>query len=411
VLQQLCQIPEALAKYEQLIKLEPSLSFVRSHRLVAMNYLEPSAAVLEQAHRDFGLSLGPPVRSLAKRKITKLGILSPDLRAHSCAYFLEPLLRLKPDGLQVKLYYDHTVADKVTTRLAGITGHLASTAALSNLALEKLLLADELDLLVDLAGHFTRNRLELFARRVAPVQVTYLGYPNTTGVQAMDYRLADPKVDIGGASHFTEQLVYCPHGMWAYQPVPGAPDPSPAPAKPKFGYFGMLSKLSPQCLEAWATLVNQTKVPLLIKGDGLEFPHLQAYWQAKLAAAGFDLSLVELRQKTGDTLAHLQMYGEVTVALDPWPYNGTTTVCEALWQGVPTVALRGDRHASNVAAGLLDWAGLGHLAATTPAAYVDLAAKTLGHARLTRADLGQAGWLQHAKVADGLWQTVLTLGC
>lgn len=415
VLQQLCQIPEAIAEYHKILADHPDLGYAKSHILVASNYLEPSGDELARQHRVYGQEISvktPRAIPVTHGPKLKVSILSPDLRAHSCAYFLEPLLDFLPSGIEVSLYYDHLVADSTTTRLANKVGQrLQQVAHLGNRELEQKMVADKSGVVIDLAGHFSRNRMELFANRVAPVQVAYLGYPNTTGVAGMDYRLADPRVDLPEhQTHFTETLAFCPGGLWAYRPIEGAPVPGGVPATPRFGYFGMLSKLSPQCLRVWAKLANQSGAPLLIKGDGLEREDLSAYWSAKLLAAGFEPGLFELRPKTASTLDHLKMYEDVTVALDPWPYNGTTTVCEALWQGVPTLALAGDRHASRVATGLLSGAGLGHLAAAFESDYVQIGCDLVKSAiRLDRTELQKAVWMKPEIVADGIWSTIKKL--
>jgi predicted O-linked N-acetylglucosamine transferase (SPINDLY family) len=230
-------------------------------------------------------------------------------------------------------------------------------------ALEAVLRQDRLDILVDLAGHTELNRLVLFARRLAPVQATYLGYPDTTGLRSMDYRLVDEITDPAGrADPFcTEQLVRFAPTAWCYAP-PQAPEPSPRPStlgRPvTFGCFNNFAKVTDESLRAWGQIL--AAIPgsrLLLKGHGLGAPVLQAEVRRRLEAARIDARRVELLERIESQAEHLAAYARMDVALDTFPYHGTTTTCEALWMGVPVVTLAGDRHASRVGVSLLSAIG------------------------------------------------------
>jgi predicted O-linked N-acetylglucosamine transferase (SPINDLY family) len=219
---------------------------------------------------------------------------------------------------------------------------------------------------VDLAGHTGLvGRLPLFARHLAPVQVTYLGYPDTTGLPAIGYRFTDAVADPpGDADAFaTERLVRFAPTAWCYAPpaaTPPAEPPGGRPAGPPvFGCFNNAGKVSDTTLALWARVL--AAVPgarLKLKGRGLGEPGVCARLLERCAACGLPAGRVELLERTPDTAAHLALYHDVDVALDTFPYHGTTTTCEALWMGVPVVSLRGDRHASRVGASLL--AAVGH---------------------------------------------------
>jgi predicted O-linked N-acetylglucosamine transferase (SPINDLY family) len=260
-------------------------------------------------------------------------------------------------------------------------------AGLPAAALEPVLLGDQLDILIDLAGHTERNRLPLLGRRLAPVQATYLGYPNTTGLRTMDYRLVDAVTDpVGEADdRCTERLLRFAPTAWCYAPPADAPLPSPGPAARgegvAFGCFNNFSKVTDEMLAVWARIL--AGVPgsrLVLKGFGLGEGALRAAALARAAAAGIDPLRIELLGRTVGQAEHLAAYARVDIALDTFPYHGTTTTCEALWMGVPVVTLAGDRHSSRVGISLLESVGHGEWVASDWTTYVSKAADLAGDA-------------------------------
>jgi len=226
------------------------------------------------------------------------------------------------------------------------------------------------------------NRLPLFARRLAPVQVTYLGYPNTTGLPAMDYRFTDAVADPAGeADRFaTERLVRFAPTAWAYAPPADAPAPGAPPVLTRghvtFGCFNNPAKITDSMLQVWARIM--AAVPdsrLCLKGAGLADPAQRQRYAACFAAVGVAPDRLELLDRTPDTTSHLACYHGIDIALDTAPYNGTTTTCEALWMGVPVVALVGDRHMARVSASLLGACEHREWAAATAADYVACAVR------------------------------------
>jgi predicted O-linked N-acetylglucosamine transferase (SPINDLY family) len=245
--------------------------------------------------------------------------------------------------------------------------------------------------LIDLAGHSAMNRLPLFAKNLAPVQMTYLGYPNTTGLPAMGYRLVDETTDPTGEGDAlaTEKLLRFSPCAWAYEPPKDAPSPSmpEAGAPITFGSFNNFLKVSTDTLSAWAQLLG--RVPgsrLLIKSPYLEDSEVLASVREKLAAAGIATDRVELLGFFASPAEHLAAYSRVDVALDTFPYNGTTTTCEALWMGVPIVSLIGDRHAARVGLSLLSAVGHADWATENTEAYIEKAT-ALSHDRALRQSL------------------------
>lgn len=413
-LHQAHRLPEAIAAYGEFLRREPQHHEARSYRLFALNYLEHiTREELFAEHVAFTRAVGAaPAVEFAQEpspeRRLRVAVLSPDLRSHSCAYFLEPLLRHLPVGqFEVYLYHDHFREDAVSARLKPLAAVWRNFIGQSARVVEQTIRADQPDILIDLAGHTGLNRLPLFARRLAPVQVTYLGYPNTTGVPAMDYRFTDEVADPSGdADAFaTERLVRFAPCAWSYQPPPVAPEPTrPADGPITFGCFNNPAKISDTMLRVWAQLLD--RVPgsrLLLKGRSLGESEAQARFQERFVACGLPVERVELVERIDGLQQHLALYQRVDVALDTFPYHGTTTTCEALWMGAPVVTLIGDRHASRVSASLLRAVGHSEWIAATPEEYVAIAAQLAAHrpalARVAaglRGEMGASSLLDHA---------------
>lgn len=368
-LQQCHLLPEAVAAYGEALQRAPEHHEARSYRLMALNYLDGVSR--EQGfveHTAFAAALtASPSRHFPNRpdpnRRLRLAFLSPDLRLHSIFYFLEPLLaHLDGAAFEVVLYHDHFVVDPASQRLRSRAAVWRNFVGQPDAAVESVILADAPDVLIDLAGHTGLNRMTLLARRLAPVQISYLGYPNTTGLRAMDYRFVDSISDpVGEADEFhTEQLVRFADTAWAYQPPVEAPEPTSRNAGQPivFGCFNNLAKVTDAALAAWSRLLAGVPASRLrLKTTGLGEPVIAEHIRARLERANIDGARVDLLDRTAGVAEHLALYHGVDVALDTFPYNGTTTTCEALWMGVPVVTLAGDRHAARVGASLLSAVG------------------------------------------------------
>ncbi len=389
------RLDEAKASYRRALQIKPDYAEAYSNLLFALNYHpdKPDEAVLS-AHQEYEVRFGMPHRGkwlylnnaregFETGRRLRVGYVSPDLRQHSVAYFFQPLLREHdPQAVEVFCYAEVARPDAVTSVLQGLTDHWLSTVGLSDAALAERIAADKIDILVDLAGHTANNRLPVFARKPAPVQITWLGYPNTTGLSAMDYRLVDAVTDPPGEADgwASETLIRLDDGFLCYEPpadapLPGGP-PSLASGSITFGSFNNPAKLSSATLDAWALLLE--RVPgsrLLAKGWGFAEEATRAAFLARLVQRGVDPQRVTLLGYVHGLAHHLELFEQVDIALDPFPYNGTTTTCEALWMGVPVVALSGDHHAGRVGASLLTQIGLTELIAPSVEAYIDIASK------------------------------------
>jgi predicted O-linked N-acetylglucosamine transferase (SPINDLY family) len=408
---------EALADFNAHLAHFPDDLEALSYRLFLLNYSDAlSRQTLLAEHVAFGRAATSaakkspaPSASVAGSPNRKLHVafLSPDLRAHSVAYFLEPLLRhLDRERFEITLYHDHFTTDVVSERLRRHATRWRNFIGQSADVVEAQIRADRPDILIDLAGHTGLNRLPLYARQLAPVQIAYLGYPATTGLAEMDFRFTDALADpVGDSDAFhTERLVRFAPTAWTYEPPAEAPLPgSPPSARGEsftFGSFNNLSKTNHSTLRLWGEILNATPGShLLLKSFGLTADYIRP----RLEAAAIDPARVECLPGTAGLADHLSLYTRLDVALDPFPYNGTTTTCEALWMGVPVVTLAGDRHAARVGTSLLSAIGHSELIAATAEDYLRIAQSLATNPdRLVdlrtrlRADMQKSALLDHA---------------
>ncbi|MHC4354097.1 MAG: O-linked N-acetylglucosamine transferase, SPINDLY family protein, partial [Planctomycetota bacterium] len=305
-----------------------------------------------------------------------VGYVSPDFCGHSVAYFFEPLLDAhNRETVQVYGYGDISCPDQVTEHLKSKFDRYRNICGLDDDRVARMIEQDRIDILVDLAGHTSGNRLGVFARKPAPVQVTYLGFPDTTGMEQIDYRLTDELADLPEAQEFhTEKLVYLPAGFLCYKPPGFAPPVGPLPAIERgyftFGSFNNNCKIQPDMMELWAQILKaKEKSRLLLKFGGGDDEAVKGHYLGEFEGLGIAPDRVTICGRK-PTIEHLEMYGQVDMALDTYPYNGTTTTCEAMWMGVPTVSLVGSSHASRVGLSLLSRVGLKDFAASTAEEYV-----------------------------------------
>jgi len=380
---------EAVALFRELIATQADDDAAWSGALFSMNYSEQfSAREVFEEHVKYGQRFpkAPPMAVDATHSRpghrVRVGYLSPDFWLHSVAHFMVPILHHHDRGrVEVFCYHNGRNEDAMTARLKSRAEHWRHTAGLSDDALERTLRADKLDILVELSGHSDHHRLSVLTRRVAPIQVTYLGYPNTTGVPAIDYRITDARADPPGESDglHVENLVRLPETFLCYAPPAVRAETSPAPVHRNshvtFGSFNNFAKLTPLTIKLWSRILAATNSRLLIKTRGLQDPGLRALLLERFLKYGVDAERLELMPPILDQREHLQTYSEVDIALDSFPYHGTTTTMEALWMGVPVVTLEGDRHAARVGTSILSGLGLAELVAHSEDEYVQIATR------------------------------------
>ncbi len=375
---------ESIATYRQALALRPQMRVAHSNILLSMNY-EPQfdAQTVFDEHVAWAkthLSDTVPIGPLSSHdrnpnRRLRIGYVSPDLRHHVIAYFIEPLLAAHDRaGFEIVCYSSVRAPDELTARLRRLTDHWHDVAALSDEQLAERVRADRIDILIDLAGH-NEGRLALFARKPAPIQVAYLGYPNTTGLTEIDYRLTDACADPLGMTDpfFTETLWRLPRCAWCFAP-PDCPEITPLPADAArhitFGSFNKFTKLSSPLLTAWAALLAaMPDARLRIKSSMLGDESARRILNDSLQSHKLPLDRCEVIG-TVDQSEHLAAYGQVDIALDAFPYHGTTTTCESLYMGVPVITLAGDRHVSRVGVSLLNAVRLPELIADSWEQYI-----------------------------------------
>jgi len=405
------RIEEAVAAYRRVFELVPQERGARANLLLALNYLDADPMMVRAEHEAFGRWLesehppmpapSPELQPPDPERRLRVGFLSPDFREHSCSYFMFPLLeRLDRDHFEVLCYFAGPKEDEVSARFRALSTVFRPVFGADAKSVAESIRADRVDILFDMTGHTGGARLDVFAKRPAPLQITYLGYPNTTGLSRMDHRLIDAVSDprTPGAEYDArciERLLRMPEGkcVWCYRPPPDeiAGPISPLPcmvrdANPGGGFtfasFNNNSKITAQVIKAWAGILRA--VPgsrLLLKNKWLHDPGTAERRLREFESHHIDRERILIAPYTPSTSAHLAVYARADLQLDTFPYNGTTTTCEALWMGLPVVSLSGHTHAARVGASLLDAVGLGDTVAHTPAEYVDRALEALAAAR------------------------------
>ncbi|MBU0482488.1 MAG: tetratricopeptide repeat protein [Proteobacteria bacterium] len=380
---------EAVAGYRKSLALAPDHR-THSNLLSSLNYLEDVSQEEIYSESLRWDALYAPESTVAGQgaaphfaggRRLKIGYVSPDFCDHSVSYFIDPVLHSHHrEHFEVYCYANVKKPDAITSRLRDAADHWRDIFGMNDPAVVSLIKKDGIDILVDLAGHTRDNRLLVFAGIPAPVRITWLGYPNTTGMKALQYRLTDGVADPpGDADRFhSEKLLRLPQGFLCYQPDPAAPEVSPAPCLEKggitFGSFNNLAKVTDRVIRLWAEIL--LAVPgsrLLLKSRALGDRKSRKRYLALFGEAGITEDRLELLGMLPDKADHLGLYRNIDIALDPFPYNGTTTTFEALWMGVPVVTLRGERHAGRVGASIMHHAGLEKLVAESTQEYKTLA--------------------------------------
>ena len=382
----------AMAHYERALALNPDYVHAHSNLLLILNYVSSmDPAATHQAHLEFARRWETPPavptqlrprRSLAGRRC-KLGYVSSGFRQHSVAHFIEPVIENHDhERFEIFCYYNDSQEDDVTQRLKAHADHWRRIVGLPDEQVVRQIREDRIDILVDLDGHTANNRLPVFARKPAPVQVTWLGYPNTTGLSTIDYRLTDDLADPVGMTerYHSEQLLRLPACFSCYQPPREAPAVSGLPVRKRgyitFGSFNYTGKINPGVIAVWARILRA--VPdsrLVLKNSGLGEPDMQQMMRQAFAQHDVEPERLELRGQDRSVGDHLARYGDIDLGLDPFPYNGTTTTCEALWMGVPVVVLEGRTHAGRVGLSLMTNLGLPGFVARDVEDYIAVAVR------------------------------------
>jgi protein O-GlcNAc transferase len=362
-----------IATLERAIDLSADLLGGKSALLFARNY-DPTWSGEDLARKASALMRPVEAKNPARRRHANLvdpqrrlrvGFISAELKNAPVARFLMTMLpALDRQRLELFAYSVSEPEDDYSRQLRTSFASWRQVRSHSDAEIERLILDDQIDVLVDLQGHTGRPRCSVLAAKPAPVSFVWLGYSGTTGLTAIDYVLGDRLVTPPGSdAQFSETIWRMPDSYLCFSPPNDAPPVAPLPALKHgyvtFGSFNNTMKLSDPTLALWARLL--AAVPnsrLLLKNRFLDQAEVAAKVGKTLAAAGADLGRVDLVGHFDDQAGHLGAYGRIDIALDPFPYNGTTTSCEALWMGVPTLTVAGDRFLSRVGESLLNTVGL-----------------------------------------------------
>lgn len=404
-------IEEALQAYRQILQANALNLTVQSSLAFTLNYsLNTEAPNIFLEHRKVDEYHALPLAHLIEphrnrpdpQKRLKIAYVSPDFYGHPVALFMEPILaHHHHDQFEIFCFYNQTIVDVMTQCLQAYADHWIECAPWSDEQFAQQLRELQIDILIDLAGHTAHHRLLTFARKPAPIQVTYLGYPNTTGLTAIDYRITDHYVDcIGINDHLnSETPIKLPGSFFCYQAYSHTPPINTLPALEKgyltWGSLNKHQKINPFLLNLWAQILKA--VPhsrLIVQMSSFKDLETQQAFQIQMQHLGIDKERLTLNTYLSAP-KHLETYHHVDIALDSYPFNGGTTTCEALWMGVPVVTLVGERQVSRMGLSILSTVGLPQLIAYTPQEYVNIClqlANNLNYLQALRTEMRDRMW-------------------
>jgi len=380
------RIEESMDLLRKAITINPQIRTAYSNLLFDYNYLPDvkSSEIFEESKKWAQIQVPTTLactnhdNSLDPYRKLRIGYISPDFRKHSVTFYFESLL----DGhdrnkFEIYGYGNIVKSDQATDRLIDKFDFYRDIYKVDDEEVGEFIRSDSIDILVDLAGHTGRNRLHVLAYKPAPIQVTYLGYPNTTGMTQVDYRLTDAIADTPDQQqYYTEKLVFLPNGFLCYNPGELQPTVKSLPMLHKdyiaFGSFNNINKLSPVIIKIWVDILNA--VPnsrLILKFTQGKDSQVREYYYNLFAEHGLENPKERIMIFRWLELSeHFELYNNVDIALDTYPYNGTTTTCQALLMGVPVITLVGSRHSSRVGLDILSRLDMQFFAARTPEEYV-----------------------------------------
>ncbi|MGH7132762.1 MAG: tetratricopeptide repeat protein [Phycisphaerales bacterium] len=383
---------ETIDIYDRGLAMHPSAPQLLQGRIANANY-QPAPDLQARAREQMAYAARlcaavPPEQPVFKQsrdpeRPLRIGFFSPDLRRHSVAYFVTSFLP-HINRARYSIYaYQYSITDEYSKKVANDCTKFRHVNRLTDIALARQIRDDQIDVLIDLAGHTTASRLPVMVRRCAPVQCSWIGYPATTGCRNIDYRIVDaitdpPEAEVDALC--TEELIRLDRCFICFKPPEHAPEPVATLNRPlTFVSQNNLQKITDHALGVWARVLNA--VPgsrLYVKNFGCKDPVVAARLRQRVAAAGADPARVEIDAYVDDPRRHFERFGNFDIALDTWPYNGTTTTCETLWMGVPVVTIKGNSHVSRVGESLMRAVGLDEFVAKDEDDYVRIAATLAG---------------------------------
>ena len=310
-----------------------------------------------------------------------IGYVSGDFKQHSVSYFFLPLLENhNTKQFNIFCYSNNEFSDEITSKIKSYTKKWVDIFDKSDQEVFEIIKRDKIDILIDLSGHTQGNRLIVFAKKPAPIQISWLGYPNTTGLSSIDYRFTDKLTDpIEKTEKFyTEKLYRLPNSFLCFKGNEASQVVEEIPLISRkfvtFGSFNNFAKITNKTIKVWCTILNSipnSRLILKTSKNNLMFNHYVKLFENE----GVDKGRINFKNRVSSYQDHLELYNQIDIALDTFPYNGTTTTFEALWMGVPVITKIGDRHASSVGASILTNLGLQNFIAKDSDEYIDFAKK------------------------------------
>jgi predicted O-linked N-acetylglucosamine transferase (SPINDLY family) len=381
-------IDEGVEMLRKAVDMSPEDEGIWKWLLYGLHYKpDVTPRILFQEHKKWAMKNAPMTMARTNhanlidpdRKL-RIGYISPNFQRHSVVYFFESIIQAhNHEAIEFYGYSNSETTDEFTERLKPMFDTFRDIYKLEDEQVDEMIVKDKIDILVDLAGHTKNNSLLVLARRPAPIQVTYLGYPDTTGLEQIDYRITDELADPPELhEYYTEEQVCLPNGFLCYRPPDMAPMLVESPCIKNgyitFGSFNVNQKINFEVMALWAQVLKGTDGSrLLLKLKGGEREHFRNYYRDHFQQLGIERDRIEICGRKSSA-EHLAMYGQVDIALDPYPYHGTTTTCEALWMGVPIISLLGEQHSCRVALSLLKRLDMEFFVTSTKEEYIAKAA-------------------------------------
>jgi predicted O-linked N-acetylglucosamine transferase (SPINDLY family) len=381
---------EVFRLFRNLVQTSEVSAEVMGRMFLSLNYLEdvdPNELLVW--HRHCATDMETHARATAEiqevpgknESRLRIGYVSPDLREHSVGYFVRHLIANHDKSrFIIYCYASSRQRDSITQFIESHSDQFKTVVDLDDQELFDLIRQDKIDILVDLAGHTDKSRLPVFAYKSAPIQISYLGYPNTTALTTMNYRISDPYVDITSNMEFTEQLLVLPECFLSFGGFGEDTDSPPLLSREDggvtFGSFNNLMKITPRAVRLWAAILAQ--VPnsrMLIKAKGADATITREHLSAEFSKYGIAPNRIKMVGMTSSSLEHRRFYRNVDIGLDTFPYQGTTTTCESLWMGVPVVVLAGQSHRQRVGYSILKNANIEETIANSEEEYIDIAVR------------------------------------
>ncbi|MCG8373750.1 MAG: tetratricopeptide repeat protein [Balneolales bacterium] len=387
---------EASEHLRKSLEIDPTFYQAHSSLVYAINYIEePTQQDIFEEHVQWGVQhshgikeQGWPWIERTPEKKLRVGFVSPDFKAHVVALFIQQLFKhYDKEHFEFIGYAEVEKPDNFTSTFMSLLDGWRSTIGVSDEEVYETIKGDQIDILIDLAGHTAGNRLKMMSMKPAPVQISYLGYINTTGVKEIDYRFCDAYVNPSETqNYYTEQLFPLPNSFTCYEPINPSPPVSETPALTNgyitFGCFNNTNKLSPATIKLWSELIQALPGSrLMLKSSHLNDEHTIERFKTQFLAHGVSERAL-IFEGSSEIYEYLQCYSKIDIGLDPFPHNGGTTSHDMLWMGVPMITMEGDRYVSRFGVSILNNLGYPEWIALNEDEYIQKAMDLASDVRL-----------------------------